>query len=161
MQVRSITLVRHGRTAYNKAGRIQGWVDIPLDATGQWQVEQTGHALRDLYVTPEPAARQLVVASDLKRAQQSAHAFADPLGLDVHVDERLRERHFGDWEGMSMDELRAAFPDDFDLWMHGLAKCATGPNPTPTPAHAAGTRCVTGRTARGPTPTCSSFRMAR
>ena len=120
MQVRSITLVRHGRTAYNKAGRIQGWVDIPLDATGQWQVEQTGHALRDLYVTPEPAARQLVVASDLKRAQQSAHAFADPLGLDVHVAGRLRERHFGDWEGMSMDELRAAFPDDFDLWMRGL-----------------------------------------
>ena len=120
MQVRSITLVRHGRTAYNKAGRIQGWVDIPLDATGQWQVEQTGRALRDLYVTSEPAARQLVVASDLTRAQQSAHAFADPLGLDVHVDGRLRERHFGDWEGMSMDELRAAFPDDFDLWMRGL-----------------------------------------
>ena len=68
--------MRHGRTAYNKAGRIQGWGDI-LDATGQWQVEQTGRALRDLYVTSN-AARQLVVASDLKRAQQGAHAFTDP-----------------------------------------------------------------------------------
>lgn len=116
MQVRSITLVRHGRTAYNKAGRIQGWVDIPLDATGQWQVEQTGRALRDLYVTSEPAARQLVVASDLTRAQQSAHAFADPLGLDVHPDVRVRERSFGDWEGIAVEELAKRFPEDYLSW---------------------------------------------
>lgn len=40
--VRSLTLVRHGRTAYNAAGRIQGSTDIPLDEVGDWQVHQSG-----------------------------------------------------------------------------------------------------------------------
>ncbi|MEO5392242.1 histidine phosphatase family protein, partial [Bifidobacterium adolescentis] len=98
--VRSITLVRHGRTAYNAQHRLQGQIDIPLDEVGMWQVRQTASALRELYVDRHPeAACQLVVCSDLKRAAATAHAFADPLGLDVHPDVRVRERSFGDWEG--------------------------------------------------------------
>ena len=86
--VRSITLVRHGRTAYNAQHRLQGQIDIPLDEVGMWQVRQTASALRELYVDRHPeAACQLVVCSDLKRAAATAHAFADPLGLDVHPDE--------------------------------------------------------------------------
>ena len=78
--VRSITLVRHGRTAYNAQHRLQGQIDIPLDEVGMWQVRQTASALRELYVDRRPeAARQLVVCSDLKRAAATAHAFADPL----------------------------------------------------------------------------------
>ena len=97
--VRSITLVRHGRTAYNAQHRLQGQIDIPLDEVGMWQVRQTASALRELYVDRHPeAACQLVVCSDLKRAAATAHAFADPLGLDVHPDVRVRERSFGDWE---------------------------------------------------------------
>ena len=91
--VRSITLVRHGRTAYNAQHRLQGQIDIPLDEVGMWQVRQTASALRELYVDRHPeAACQLVVCSDLKRAAATAHAFADPLGLDVHPDVRVRER---------------------------------------------------------------------
>ena len=48
--VRSIFLVRHGRTSYNAAHRLQGQVDIPLDEVGRWQVERTGETLRELYV---------------------------------------------------------------------------------------------------------------
>ena len=97
--VRSITLVRHGRTAYNAQHRLQGQIDIPLDEVGMWQVRQTASALRELYVDRHPeAACQLVVCSDLKRAAATAHAFADPLGLDVHPDVRVRERSFGDWK---------------------------------------------------------------
>ncbi|MEE1296162.1 MAG: histidine phosphatase family protein [Bifidobacterium sp.] len=118
MSVATITLVRHGRTSYNEAGRVQGWTDIPLDAVGLWQVARTGEALRDLYV--KQGRRQLVVASPLARAMQTAHAFADPLGLEVHTDERLKERHFGDFEGKDAAELKAAWPGDFDLWCRGL-----------------------------------------
>ena len=118
--VRSITLVRHGRTSYNLAGRVQGSIDIPLDDVGVWQARQTGDALRRLYVERDPVARQLVVASDLRRANRTAHLFADPLGLEVHADSRLRERSFGDWEGMSGEELDAQWPKDFELWCRGL-----------------------------------------
>ncbi|KFI57332.1 histidine phosphatase family protein [Bifidobacterium choerinum] len=118
--VRSITLVRHGRTSYNLAGRVQGSIDIPLDDVGVWQARQTGDALRRLYVERDPVARQLVVASDLRRANRTAHLFADPLGLEVHADPRLRERSFGDWEGMSGEELDAQWPKDFELWCRGL-----------------------------------------
>ena len=48
--VRSIFLVRHGRTSYNAEHRLQGQVDIPLDAVGQWQARQTAAALKDLYL---------------------------------------------------------------------------------------------------------------
>lgn len=115
--VRSIVLVRHGRTAYNAAHRLQGQVDIPLDEVGRRQVEITGRALRELYVDRRPEVTgRLVICSDLGRAAATAHAFADPLGLEVHPDERVRERSFGDWEGMSVEELAERYPEDFRLW---------------------------------------------
>ncbi len=113
---RSLMLVRHGRTAYNLAGRIQGDIDIPLDDVGEWQVQQSAKALRELYVDRRPDARRLVVSSDLGRAMQTARAFADPLRLEVHPDPRMRERNFGDWEGRSVDELSRDFPEDYGLW---------------------------------------------
>ena len=117
VHVHSITLVRHGRTAYNAERRLQGQIDIPLDETGAWQVARTGEALRKLYVDPHHGARrQLVVASDLGRAMATAHAFADPLGLSVHPDARVRERGFGEWEGLNVDELAERWPEDWRLW---------------------------------------------
>ena len=90
--VHAITLVRHGRTAYNAQHRLQGQIDIPLDEVGQWQVRQTADALRELYVDRRPdIPNRLVICSDLGRAAATAHAFADPLGLEVHPDIRVRE----------------------------------------------------------------------
>ncbi|MUH60225.1 histidine phosphatase family protein [Bifidobacterium canis] len=65
-----------------------------------------------------PAARRriVVVSSDLFRAQQTAHAFADPLGLDVTLDERLRERDFGKWEGMTREEIQSKYPEGYRSW---------------------------------------------
>ena len=75
--VHAITLVRHGRTAYNAQHRLQGQIDIPLDEVGQWQVRQTADALRELYVDRRPdIPNRLVICSDLGRAAATAHAFA-------------------------------------------------------------------------------------
>lgn len=64
--VHAITLVRHGRTAYNAQHRLQGQIDIPLDEVGQWQVRQTADALRELYVDRRPdIPNRLVICSDL------------------------------------------------------------------------------------------------
>lgn len=113
---RFITLVRHGRTRYNAEHRLQGQIDIPLDEVGQWQVAQTADELRRLYVDSAPEKSQLVVASTLGRAQQTAHAFADALGLDVHIDERVQERNFGELEGMPVSEMQQRWPEDFESW---------------------------------------------
>lgn len=119
--VRSLTLVRHGRTAYNAAGRIQGSTDIPLDEVGDWQVRQSGKVLKRLYVdsVQDKSRRQLIVSSDLGRAMATAHAFADLIGEDVHPDPRVRERDYGDWEGESVAEIAKRYPEDFTSWVHG------------------------------------------
>ena len=151
--VRSITLVRHGRTAYNAQHRLQGQIDIPLDEVGMWQVRQTASALRELYVDRHPeAACQLVVCSDLKRAAATAHAFADPLGLDVHPDVRVRERSFGDWEGIAVEELAKRFPEDYLSWAQfrgGELKYGAEPKQN-----------VGRRRRPAPIPTCTCSRMA-
>lgn len=117
---RHVTLVRHGRTSYNRQGLVQGSIDIPLDEVGLWQVNQSAQSLIELYVLPDPSRHQLVVSSDLERSMQTAHAFADRLGVEVHADERLRERHFGEFEGRSGAYLQANFPQDFDSWCRGM-----------------------------------------
>ena len=58
----------------------------------------------------------VVMTSDLFRAQQTAHAFADILGLPVTCDQRLRERSFGEWEGMTRAEIKAVAADDYASW---------------------------------------------
>ncbi|MDF7663750.1 histidine phosphatase family protein [Bifidobacterium sp. ESL0763] len=119
--VRSLTLVRHGRTAYNASGRVQGNIDIPLDEIGDWQVHQTGKALKALYVdrVDDADRKRLVVSSDLGRAQATAHAFADLIGAEVHLDPRVRERRYGDWEGQFTRDIAERYTEDFTSWIHG------------------------------------------
>lgn len=116
--VRSLTLIRHGQTNYNIGHRMQGQIDIPLNTVGRWQVERSAEELRREYVDPVPPDRkQLVVSSDLSRSMDTARAFAEPLGLEIHPDTRLRERGFGDWEGASAEEVMDRWPDDYLSWM--------------------------------------------
>ncbi len=93
-----LTLVRHGSTAWNEAGRFQGWGDPPLSAKGRAEAE----ALR-AHLAGERWDR--VVASDLLRARETA-ALAAP-GAEVHADTRLREMDFGAWDGLTWTECEA------------------------------------------------------
>lgn len=68
--------VRHGETAWNVGTRIQGQLDIGLNATGEWQARRVGQALAD-------EAIDVVYASDLTRAWNTALEIARPLGLQV------------------------------------------------------------------------------
>ena len=111
--VRSVFLIRHGRTSYNAAHKLQGQVDIPLDAVGEWQVKQTAAALKRLYVDRrQEINHRFIVCSDLKRAHATAQAFADVLGgIEPVDDRRVRERSFGDWDGHAVAELAERYPD--------------------------------------------------
>lgn len=103
---------RHGRTAWNAESRIQGQSDVDLDDTGRQQAAVAAEVLATL----RPDA---IVASDLARAVQTAAALAGIVNLPVRHDQRLRERHFGDWQGMSGAEVAAAYPGDYQRWRHG------------------------------------------
>lgn len=108
-----IVLWRHARTAYNASARLQGQIDIPLDAVGRWQARTAAARLLGRH---EPTR---VVSSDLTRARETAAALASAAELDVVLDERLRERAFGEWEGLSGEEIAERWPDEYALWRGG------------------------------------------
>ena len=101
--------VRHGETAWNVDTRIQGQIDIGLNATGLWQAQRAGQALADEDIG-------VVYASDLSRAWQTAEEIARPHGLAVQPEPRLRERAFGHFEGLSFAEIEATLPVQAKLW---------------------------------------------
>ena len=113
MRSRTVLLLRHGRTAYNAEGRLQGQVDVPLDEVGRWQVAE---AARDLVQRHVPTR---VVSSDLGRAHTTALAVAGVVGVEVEVDKRLRERDFGDWEGLTAEEISGRWPHEYAVWRSG------------------------------------------
>lgn len=99
---------RHGRTAWNDAGRFQGHTDTPLDAVGHAQSEVAATVL----AAWRPAR---VVSSDLARARDTA-AY---LGLPVATDPRLREIDVGEWSGLSRAEVAERFPETYAAWLRG------------------------------------------
>jgi probable phosphoglycerate mutase len=108
-----VVLWRHGRTAHNASARLQGQSDIPLDEVGVWQAETAAAALASRY---RPTR---IVASDLGRARSTAEALAERTGLPLETDARVRERSFGDWEGMTSAEIAERWPDQHAAWVAG------------------------------------------
>jgi len=104
-----LILIRHGETAWNAEHRVQGRLDVPLSATGVWQAEQLARVLAD-----EPI--DAVVASDLARAWLTAAPLAARLALAAQPHAGLRERSFGIFEGHTLDEVAARWPDHFAGW---------------------------------------------
>src|SRR5690606_2735701 len=104
-----LLLVRHGETAWNKERRLQGQEDIPLSPRGMDQAKALAPVVR-------PFAPTTVIASDLKRARQTAEA----LGYgDCRSDMRLREADLGVWVGMSAEELMATRAAEYLAWRAG------------------------------------------
>ncbi len=109
---RRIVLLRHGRTAWNAALRIQGQTDVDLDETG---VEQA-RAVAPLIAALAPA---VVWTSDLARARVTAEHVAKEAGLVPVPDERLREFHLGDLQGLTHAELADRDPERFARFRAG------------------------------------------
>ena len=109
----TFVLLRHGETELTPQKRFSGsgGSDPGLSAAGRRQAEAVAASL---------AARgtvQAVVSSPLRRCRETADAVAGRLGLDVRVDEGLRETDFGDWEGLSFAEVRERHPEDLEKWL--------------------------------------------
>lgn len=113
MTARTVVLWRHGRTSYNEQRRLQGQVDIPLDEVGRWQAAQAAHDIAERHSPTR------IISSDLERAAGTAQALAELVGVEVVLDRRLRERAFGDWEGLTAQEIEARWPEEFAVWQSG------------------------------------------
>ena len=105
-----LLLVRHGATEHSAAMRFSGRNELPLDDAGRRQVA----ALADRLGRRSDIAG--VVTSPLLRAQQTADAIAARLGLQAVVNDDFAEVDFGEWEGLSMREAAAQYPDALREW---------------------------------------------
>ena len=101
-----IYLARHGETEWNAIRRVQGWTDIPLSTFGVAQAEALGERLGRVPLTA-------IYSSDLGRAMETARPTAGRHGLIVTPLQALREKRFGDWEGLTQTQLER---DYTELW---------------------------------------------
>src|ERR1700730_620575 len=113
----TIYYIRHGETAWNAQGRLQGVRDIPLNDLGRKQAAHSGSILADLFARAGRSASSLAfVASPLGRARSTMELVRGTLGLpprDYSIDDRLREIGYGDWEGSTLAQMRASDPEVF------------------------------------------------
>ncbi|MFF7180795.1 bifunctional RNase H/acid phosphatase [Streptomyces sp. NPDC008121] len=118
----TFVLLRHGETALTPEKRFSGsgGTDPELSAAGSRQAEAVAAAL---------AARgtvQEIVSSPLKRCRQTAETVAARLGLDVRIEDGLRETDFGAWEGLTFAEVRERYAEDLDAWLASPKATPTG-----------------------------------
>ncbi len=104
-----LLLVPHATTDWNAAGRFQGWGDPPLNESGKQQAMLLGQRLWHETI-------DCCQTSDLSRARETAAAISEPKALTILPDPRLREIHFGAWEGLTYREIRRADYLAFDNW---------------------------------------------
>ena len=103
-------LVRHGETAWNAEGRLQGSTDVPLNDTGRAQARTLAAAFARFGIAH-------VFTSDLVRSRETGSIIAEHLGLgEPAVEPDLRERRFGIFEGLTRDEIHTRYPDEWRAW---------------------------------------------
>jgi 2,3-bisphosphoglycerate-dependent phosphoglycerate mutase len=101
-----LCIVRHGETAWNAEHRVQGQLDVPLNAIGHAQAMAASKVLSQ-------EKFDVIYSSDLSRARQTAAPTAAQLSLEVLLDKDLRERHYGIFERLTYAEVKVRFPEDY------------------------------------------------
>ncbi len=104
-----LLLVRHGRSQMNAEGRVQGWLDSPLDDVGRAQARAVARRVKG-------EGPQVLYTSPLLRARETAEIMAGELGVPLITDERLKEHGVGLITGLNFHEIEERFPHFFELW---------------------------------------------
>lgn len=112
-------LIRHGETPWNRQGRYQGQRDVPLNARGRLQAWRLARALGR-------AGIAAVVSSALRRARFTASPLARRAGVPVQVDPDLNEIDFGRWEGLTLAQVRARYPEQLEAYLRDPVGYAPG-----------------------------------
>lgn len=107
--VKTLYLIRHGHTVGGDEKRYKGSIDVPLSEKGIEQMRRISEFFKGISLSA-------VYSSPLSRALKSADIIAEPYGLRPVVVSDLRERSFGIWEGMSFNEIKERYPEEFEAW---------------------------------------------
>jgi broad specificity phosphatase PhoE len=107
-----IILVRHGQTEWNRIERFRGRADVPLNETGLAQAEATSLRIHGEW---QPSA---VYSSPLSRAVRTAEAIAKHFDLPVQIHPGLADIDYGEWQGLTPDEVRDRWPAALHVWYH-------------------------------------------
>ena len=102
-------LVRHGRTQWNKEEIFRGRADIPLDEVGRKEAERVADRLQGEDIG-------LVLSSPLSRAREMAEVIAKGCGAPLEVREGLIDLDFGEWQGLSHQEVKERYPELYRRW---------------------------------------------
>src|SRR5580698_4431998 len=110
-----LIFARHGETAYNAENRLQGQLDIPLNARGREQARALGRTLSARFGAEIKGleAAGAFIASPLERARETMEIARDAMGLPpsrYRLDQTLKEISFGAWEGLTWPEIEARDP---------------------------------------------------
>jgi len=118
----TLVLLRHGETPLTPQKRFSGsgGSDPALSDTGRHQADRVATALADRGTVQD------VISSPLARCRETAAIVAARLGLDVRIEDGLRETDFGAWEGLTFAEVRERYPDDMSAWLSSPEAEPTG-----------------------------------
>lgn len=103
-------LVRHGMTQANLENRFSGRTGEALHPAGVEQMRQLGKRLQPLNISG-------IYSGPLARVAQSAGIIGAALGLAVHIEEDLNEISIPHWDGLSKQEIRDRFGDEYPCWL--------------------------------------------
>ncbi len=104
-----ISLLRHGQTDFSRENRFCGSIDPPLNDVGLRMAQAVGDGWKDHGFTA-------IWCSPATRTRQTAGPLAAATGLELHVDEGLREIDYGDWESLRHEDAKERWPDAYNFW---------------------------------------------
>ena len=130
-----LLLARHGETDWTRSKRWQGHADPPLNARGREQAHALARVLLDVPL-------DAIYSSDLRRASETAAIVAHIMEIEVRLEPELRENDFGDWTGLTRDEVAASAPELYGRWRTapGSAGTSRGRPPASWRAFSSGSR---------------------
>lgn len=102
-------LIRHGQSEWNQKSIVQGQKDTKLSHLGKKQAEKLGIRFSNEKI-------DYIYSSDLSRAFNTAKIIADKINMTVIVDKSIREINFGSWEGLTIEEIKSKYKEDYILW---------------------------------------------
>ena len=110
----TVYLIRHGESQANEKNVFIGHTDLALTDLGRQQAQVTADYLKD--ITPD-----LIYSSDLQRAYYTARATARLHGMEVNIDQGLREIYAGQWENVPFEVLQVQRRDSYNIWLQDIA----------------------------------------
>lgn len=104
----TLFLVRHGETKWNTLGKFQGCTDIDLSDEGIMQANLLKERMENSF--------DFIYSSPLKRAHDTAKIICSNMDIKPQIETSIREINFGEWEGLTIKEIKELYPENFEVW---------------------------------------------